>query len=253
MDTQLCRSPQLPESTPTPTNEKISTTQLDISTITNNVKLSDNILILNPTPLYIKKGIDDDNIIKNKLEIISKNFINKQIFVSDNQSPQKTSDVFTSQNAYVPYNSILSIEDESISYIKEKIFDGINNLLVNIYKFEGQYTYKILSSWMQKYQNGNFLSPHNHIIGKSPYIGDNNFVNEKIFSIAYYIDDGDPDTTQTYSGTISFINNNKLTHVRPSSGTLLIWENDLIHLVNPFYSKSNKNRFMISSNILVQF
>lgn len=78
-------------------------------------------------------------------------------------------------------------------------------------------------------------------------------MNHKIFSIGYYIDDGNPDTSQTYSGVITFVHNNNLFHVRPQTGTLLMWENDLIHLVNPFYSKSGKERFMLSANILVEW
>ena len=102
-----------------------------------------------------------------------------------------------------------------------------------------------MNSWIQKYKSGTFLSPHNHL--------SSNKLNSKIFSVAYYIDDGDPDTSQTFSGCISFISNNNLIHLRPKSGTLLIWEDNLIHLVNPFFSHSNKERFMLSTNISVEF
>lgn len=96
-------------------------------------------------------------------------------------------------------------------------------------------------------ENGNFLSPHNHLTQN--YSESNK--KTKVFSVAYYIDDGDPDVNQTYSGCITFMNNNSLIHIRPQTGTLLIWEDYLVHLVNPFYSKSNKERFMLSTNIMV--
>ena len=131
-----------------------------------------------------------------------------------------------------------------IQSLKEQISFGISELISTLYNYQGEYKYTIINSWIQKYKSGTFLSPHIHV-------RDDN--NSKTFSVAYYIDDGDPDTSQTYSGCISFISNNNLIHFRPKSGSLLIWEDHLIHLVNPFFSKSNKERFMLSTNISVEF
>jgi len=170
----------------------------------------------------------------------------KQLYVNQNQGPNKESGIFTSQNAYVPMNNILQINNMYIKLITEQIINGINELIHTLYNHRGDFKYKINNSWIQKYKSGTFLSPHNHLTNI-------NNSNIKTFSVAYYIDDGDPDVTQTYSGCISFIYNNSLTHLRPKSGTLLIWEDYLIHLVNPFFSKSGKERFMLSANISVEF
>jgi hypothetical protein len=178
----------------------------------------------------------------------------KNLYVNKNQDPNKEFGIFTSQNAYVPYNNILSVDNIYINKLKDHILKGIGEFLIALYG-KRDFNYNILNSWMQKYKNGTFLSPHNHLnsgssIQTSP---DEAKPNAKTFSIAYYIDDGDPDVEHSYSGCISFISNNNLIHVRPKTGTLLIWEDHLIHLVNPFYSKSGKERFMLSTNIIVYF
>jgi hypothetical protein len=219
--------------------------------LSNYVRVSNNVININPIILYIKEEVDDAIIINNELTELSKTFPDTNLLISKNQDPQTDTMLFTSKNAYVPYNNALSYNTVGTELLKQNIFNGINEILATVFQFEGTYKYEILNSWMQQYASGVFLSPHNHesssgeagIEGKS-----------KIFSIGYYIDDGDPDLTQSYSGVISFVTyNHNLTHVRPRTGTLLIWEDTLVHLVNPFYSKSNKMRFMLSANIKVYF
>ena len=216
------------------------------------IRLSENIVDINPVPIYIKSEISDKDQINTEMEIIAADLEEQNLYVNKNQDSHKETGIFTSQNAYVPLNNILGMENMYIKLIKDKIFQGINELLGIIYNHNGEYSYRILNSWIQKYKSGVFLSPHNHISrhGTPPTPGKNN---QRVFSIGYYIDDGDPDTSQSYSGVISFNNDNKLFHIRPKTGTLLVWEDYLIHLVNPFYSKSNKERFMLSANILVEW
>ena len=210
------------------------------------VRLSENIIDINPVPIFIKPTISNVNEINTEFNIIVLGIDDKQLYVNQNQDPNKESGIFTSQNAYVPMNNILQINNMYIKLITEQIINGISELIYTLYNHRGEFKYQINNSWIQKYKSGTFLSPHNHLTTNSNS-------NIKTFSVAYYIDDGDPDVTQTYSGCISFIYNNSLTHLRPKSGTLLIWEDDLIHLVNPFYSKSDKERFMLSANISVEF
>jgi hypothetical protein len=200
--------------------------------------------------MYIKPTIDNAVLINTEFNIIAANMNEKSLYIDKNQDVNKDFGIFTSQNAYVPYNNILNLENMYINEIKSKILEGINELLTTIYNFNGKYEYKILNSWIQKYKNGNFLSAHNHLSKSNTSNSDKT---TRVFSVAYYIDDGEPDVTQTYSGCITFMHNNNLIHVRPQSGTLLIWEDYLTHLVNPFYSKSNKERFMLSTNIQVTF
>ena len=210
------------------------------------VRLSENIIDINPVPIFIKPTISNVNEINTEFNIIVLGIDDKQLYVNQNQDPNKESGIFTSQNAYVPMNNILQINNMYIKLIMEQIINGISELIYTLYNHRGEFKYQINNSWIQKYKSGTFLSPHNHLTNI-------NNSNIKTFSVAYYIDDGDPDVTQTYSGCISFIYNNSLTHLRPKSGTLLIWEDYLIHLVNPFYSKSDKERFMLSANISVEF
>jgi hypothetical protein len=219
-----------------------------ISLTSNCIRISENILNINPIPMFIKPTIDNFDLINMEFNIIASTMNEKSLYIDQNQDEtNKTFGIFTSQNAYVPYNNILLIDNIYINEIKLKIMEGINELVARAYNFNGEYTYQIMNSWIQKYKNGNFLSPHNHLTKN--YSESNK--NTKVFSVAYYIDDGDPDVNQTYSGCITFMNNNSLIHIRPQTGTLLIWEDYLVHLVNPFYSKSNKERFMLSTNIMV--
>lgn len=211
----------------------------------NCIRISENIIDINPVPIFVKTQINDYIEINNEFHILAADIPEEQLYIHKNQDPNTKSGIFTSQNAYVPYNNILNKDNVYIALLKSHILKGISELVVTLYNHSGDYKYTILNSWIQKYKNGTFLSPHNHL--------STNKSNNKVFSVAYYIDDGDPDTSQSYSGCISFMSNNNLIHFRPKSGTLLIWEDNLIHLVNPFYSNSNKERFMLSTNISVEF
>ena len=215
--------------------------------VTSNkeIVLSKNIIDLDPVPMYIRE-IENFGNINSELENISQHKQYKEgIYIDKTQEPDKKSTVFSSQNAYVPYNNILSLNSTHIDELKLRIIAGIKELMMLYYDDTQRFQVNITNSWMQKYRDGTFLSPHNHLTGcENP----NNFY----FSCAYYIDNGDPDLTQSYNGCITFINNEKLFHVRPKPGLLLIWNSNLIHLVNPFTSKSNKDRFMLSCNITVE-
>lgn len=224
------------------------------SSKSNIIKVTPRIINISPVPIYIDH-IDNDtaNYIMNEFDELSKRFNDDRIYVARNQDPNKEFGIFCSKNAYVPNNNFLAIENNAVDIVFKSILNGISEILLNIYNLNGEYTYSVVNSWVQKYANGNFLSPHNHVSSKYETI-DNSKQNSKTFSVGYYIDDGDPDMTQTYSGTITFITNaGEMTHIRPKTGTILIWENTLMHLVNPFYSKSNKSRFMLSANILIEF
>ena len=69
-----------------------------------------------------------------------------------------------------------------------------NKLYMNLMNnFTEEFLIKVYSL-----KDGSFLSPHNHCTG-------NMDTSHKYYSIAYYIDDGDPDKTQTYCGCVTFI------------------------------------------------
>jgi hypothetical protein len=214
-----------------------------LTTNNNYVRLSENIIDINPVPIFVKTTITNDIEINNEFNMIAAGLKEEELYINKNQDPNTDFGFFTSQNAYVPSNNILNNDNIHFNTLKQQILSGIAELLYTIYNYTRDFKFTILNSWIQKYKSGTFLSPHNHLTTGSP---------GKVFSVAYYIDDGDPDVTQTYSGCISFISNNSLFHFRPKSGSLLIWEDHLIHLVNPFFSKSGKERFMLSTNISVE-
>lgn len=209
------------------------------------VRLSENILDINPIPIFIKSNFKEVEEFNTEFNILIQDLTREQIYVEENQDPSKDFGIFTSKNAYVPGNNFLQMNNMYVDKIRQYILDGINEMISVVYNHQGNFRYTITNSWIQKYKQGNFLSPHNHIASVHSDF-------HKVFSVAYYIDDGDPDVSQTYSGCITFVHQNQLVHIRPTSGTLLIWEDYLIHLVNPFFSQSNKERFMLSANIDVE-
>ena len=217
-----------------------------ISLTTNNIiPISKNIIDIDPVPMFIKKISDYEEINEFLCNITSNETKDSNLFIKNNQDPNKKNILFTSQNAYVPLNNVLDIDHSLIEKLKSNIFIGIKEILNLYYSTNQKFKLDITNSWIQKFKNGTFLSPHNHLTS--------NMVSGKhYYSLAYYIDDGDPDTKQTFSGCVSFMINNKLFHVRPKPGLLVIWESKLIHLVNPFFSKSDKDRFMLSCNISVE-
>ena len=227
-----------------------------VSLVTHSVRLSQNILDLNPVPLYVKPEIDNYLVINREFHDIAKKFPKDGMYVNFAQDPNKASSIFTAQNAYVPGNSLINNgfkDNEYVELLFQNIFSGISEILQVVYNHYEPYEYKIMNEWMQKYKDGAFLSPHNHI---KPNAGaSHERVGKRLltFAIAYYVDDGNPDTSFTYSGCITFFNANKLMHVRPTNGTLLIWEDYLTHLVNPFYSKNKGERFTYSINIIVYY
>ena len=211
----------------------------------NYLILGNGIIDLSPTPMLIQE-VSQKDIINQELLNIADTLPAKNLYIKNNQDPNKDNLFFSSQNAYVPGNNILLMENDKINLLKTQIMQGVRKMLnLTPNNKNNKYTVKILNSWLQKYKDGSFLSPHNHCTG-------NMDSSHKYYSIAYYIDDGDPDKTQTYCGCVTFIIHNKLFHIRPRPGLLLIWPSDIVHLVNPFNSQSNKERCMLSTNVSVE-
>lgn len=227
-------------------------TQKSITEVDNNdnykynsdkiIFLQKDIIDLNPTPMVIYE-LEDKDKINNDFKNIAKNIPERNLYINKNQDPNKDNILFDSQNAYVPGNRILEYNEYAVNELKKIILEKIINLL-NIYFKNNEWKILITNSWIQKYKDGSFLSPHNHMVIEQQE------PNYKYFSLAYYIDDGNPDETHTFNGCITFQVNQKLFHIRPKPGLLLIWESHLIHNVNPFFSKNNSERMMLSANII---
>ena len=71
--------------------------------------------------------------------------------------------------------------------------------------------------------------------------------------VLYFINDGEPDTTRPYAGTITFNHNNQMLNLTPTTNNLFIWENGLLCSINPFYSKKNIDCSVLMCNVLVEF
>lgn len=211
-------------------------------------RVSDNIVNLNPTPLYINPIVAHYEKINNGVKDIINN-LDKNINISNyNDDETKHLHFFTTQGARTTDTPIMDYDKDCITTITQYIREGITEILKNVYNYSDSFEMKIRQSNIHSYSNGTFISPHTHLIIN------NNFINNStlFLSAAYYVDDGDPDDDKTHSGCITFISNERPYHIKPLSGTLLLWESNLLHCVNPFYSKSNRERIVITINLYVK-
>lgn len=216
------------------------------------VKISENIININPVPIYIKTRINDIEKITKELVVITSNIPNSYLYTYGNrpvfQMDESNKKIFPYDGIAIPVDNMLTIKNEYIDLFKSHVLDGISEFLTTTYNFKGSYSYNILNSYIQKYKDGSFLSPNDSILNATinsnkPYL---------LLKIAYYVNDGIPDTDHVYSGHISFINDNKLFSLKPQTGNLFIWENGLMCSVHPFYSKSEIECTVLYSNILIE-
>ena len=209
-------------------------------------RISDNIINLNPVPLYLNPVImhyQKVNIgVKEAIRNLDKNIDIKYY----NDEDGKKMGFFTTQGARVTSVDILSYNEDFAVTLKSYINEGIKEMLYHVYNYYGRFNTDIIMSNIHSYSDGTFVGAHTH---KNYTNIETNFSIR--FSAAYYVDDGDPNMEYSNSGCVSFITNDRPYHIRPKAGTLLIWESNLVHYVNPFYSKSNKERIVITTNFTV--
>jgi hypothetical protein len=133
------------EETNEETNEKTSNISLERN---KYVRLSENIIDINPVPIFIKPTISNVNEINTEFNIIVLGIDDKQLYVNQNQDPNKESGIFTSQNAYVPMNNILNTDNMYIKLITKHILSGISELIQTLYNYNGEFKYQINNSWI---------------------------------------------------------------------------------------------------------
>jgi hypothetical protein len=215
-------------------------------------RLSKNVINLNPVPIFINEKIPCSNLInKNLKEFISKNFDNHSIKIETALKDRPPEFLFTDQDSAANINFIMNYKNNKfINILHNEVTIGISDILKSSYNYYGDFEVVFNKSTILTYENFSFLNTHRH--DNSNYNFD--YTGRNLFLVgAYYIDDGDPETINKYCGCISFLTNNNGFHIRPVNGTLLLWESNLQHLVNPFMSKSNKLRQVITMNIDVTF
>jgi hypothetical protein len=210
-------------------------------------RLSDNIVDLNPTPLYINPKIAHYEKINYEINEIVENLSNSIDIKNYNDQDTKFMNFFTTQGARTTNVSIMDYDAECIRLLHSYLKEGISDILKTVYNYSNVFNIEIRQSNIHSYSDSTFISPHTHIILNNGFLNNTHM----FFSAAYYVEDGDPDENKTHSGCITFITNDRPYHVKPISGSLLIWESNLLHCVNPFYSKSDKKRMVITVNINV--
>jgi len=217
-------------------------------------RLSNNTININPIPIYIKEQVSCNTLVNKMLKAyIYDNCDSSDIKIENELIKFKPEFVFADQNSSAKINFIMDTYDNKyINFIRHETLEGIKDILKNVYNYLGDFRLIIDKSTILTYDNYTFLNIHRHFDLDYSYSFNNN-INEVYFVGVYYIDDGDPEINNKYCGCVSFLTNNKTLHIRPKSGTLLLWEGNLQHLVNPFFSKSNEKRVILTMNIRIQY
>jgi hypothetical protein len=143
---------------------------------------------------------------------------------------------------HTPPNNFLDDENEGVKIIRKRIEDSFFELLDSL-EIPHNHQCKITESWIQYYDpyEGRGHNQHNHCRWKSdeePKVG---------FSGGYYLSDGEPLKDHPYSGAFCFHLRGMSHFVRPKQGMLMLWPNDIVHSVKPFYGK--KHRCVINFNL----
>jgi hypothetical protein len=220
-------------------------------------RLSKNVICINPIPIYIKEHINCFNLINTKLkdfisENYDKNFIKiESALVSESRKNKIPQFIFknTASAAFIT-NIMGNTNNKYIKLIRHEIKNGIIDILKNVYNYNNDFIFDITKSTILTYEDFTFLNTHRHFDLHYEKCEKRRFL---YLVGVYYVDDGDPIIENKYCGCVTFLTNNKTIHIRPYSGTILLWEGDLQHLVNPFISKTKKNRMLITMNITVIF
>lgn len=151
----------------------------------------------------------------------------------------------------VPTNNFLNLDVPEVKKLKQIILNDYSKVLKQFSELEYDTEYntdelnksefKLDESWMQFYKNGDYKVLHNHL----RYEKDDNF--KHIWAGGYYINDGNPDKWQPYSGRFEFNIRNNRYFVKPESGMIMLWPGDILHAVNPFYG--SEDRICINFNL----
>lgn len=143
---------------------------------------------------------------------------------------------------HTPPNNFLDDPNENVQEIRKRIENSFFELL-NSLEIPHENKCTITESWIQYYDpyEGRGHNQHNHCrwqANEEPEVG---------YSGGYYLSDGDPIKDHPYSGAFCFHLRGMSHFVRPKKGMLMMWPNDIVHSVKPFYGK--KHRCVINFNI----
>jgi hypothetical protein len=139
----------------------------------------------------------------------------------------------------VPTNSFLDIPAEPVRRLRALVEERYRFALKATAHIDADQPW-ISESWIQFYKDGDYKVLHNHERYGPPYP-------EQRWSGAYYLQDGNPDTSMPYAGMFSFRVRQTNYYIRPKAGLLLMWPADILHEVAPFYGADE--RVVVNFNI----
>jgi len=139
----------------------------------------------------------------------------------------------------VPTNAFLDIPAEPVRRLRTLIEERYRFALDATAHTDAEKPW-ISESWIQFYKAGDYKVLHNHERYGPPYP-------EQRWSGAYYLQDGEPDTSMPYAGMFSFRVRQTNYYIRPKAGLLLMWPADILHEVAPFYGADE--RIVVNFNI----
>lgn len=233
-----------------PTQESSPELPKPFPNLSRVTRISEHIININPVPIYINNKLNDNDKINKELIILSSFYPNDSLYAYGNRPlNQVTENTFEYENEQVPQFNICAMKNEQMELYKKQLIDGIGEFLTNVYNFSGEYSYKFLNSYIQKYKSGSFLHPSDSVLNinvtsSRPYL---------ILKSLYYINNGDPDNKHPYSGIVTFTHNDKSHNHKPESNNLFIWENGLMFSMHPFVSKKNIDMTCMWTHILIEF
>jgi len=211
----------------------------------------DNILYLAPIPVY-QKVFDDEELHKYVYKYGYQNLTS-----DEKQMGQELVDQFDEKRAkqwdsfhhndewveatehnpigsryFVPPNNFLEDPNEKVQLIRKRIEDSFVEMVKSL-EIPIISSPIITESWIQYYEPhaGRGHNQHNHcrwISSEEPQVG---------FSGGYYLSDGEPVKDHPYSGAFTFHLRGYSYFIRPKRGLLMMWPNDIIHSVKPFYGR----------------
>ena len=160
----------------------------------------------------------------------------RDMWVEDTERPPIGSRFF------VPPNDFLDLDIPEVKLLRERIVQEFDYFL-DILQLNRNKPAEITESWMQYYNpyEGRGHNQHSHgrwHPSEEPELG---------FSGGYYLSDGDPIKDHPYSGMFTFHIRGYSYYIRPKRGMLMMWPNDIVHSVKPFYGKTH--RCVINFNI----
>ena len=235
-----------------------------------------NLHLLNPIPIW-KRIITEDEIgcsieeFNNKLiSIANSNFPKWSTEVPDDKHLDKSSmgekyidqlnnrDIFSHTEKpsigkwhTVPTNNFLDINVKEVKILKNILLNDYYTALKEFAELDFDTLYNkdeinklfplMSESWFQFYKNGDHKVLHNHLRYETSDI------NKHIWAGGYYINDGNPDKWQPYSGRFEFNIRHNRYFIKPKTGMILMWPGDILHAVHPFYG--SKERICINYNL----